>query len=155
MAADYGLAYRGEFMTYLGGARGDEAFLRQSPGKAVLLEIMERVIPRGIRVFDFMRGNERYKYELGGKDVPNWTIMTFSRPGRFGPMLHRAGLLRHALDRRAKFEWGHVSHHARKHGVLSSAFAGYIVGRLTTLTRDALQKARAPEKSITMAKGAE
>jgi CelD/BcsL family acetyltransferase involved in cellulose biosynthesis len=154
-AADYGIVYRGEFMTYLGGVRGEEEFLRLSPGRALLVEIMQRSIPAGVRVFDFMRGTERYKYELGGTNVPNWTIMMFSRPGRSGPLLHRGALLRVALQRRMIHEGVHLAHHARKHGIISRGFAGYAVRRVGTVIVDGLQKLRAPEKTIVMGKAEE
>jgi CelD/BcsL family acetyltransferase involved in cellulose biosynthesis len=154
-AADYGIVFRGEFMTYLGGVRGEEEFLRLSPGRALLTEIMQRCIPAGIRVFDFMRGTERYKYEMGGSDVPNWTIMMFSRPGGSAQLLHRGALLRLAFQRRMAHEGVHLVHHARKHGVLSPRFAGYVVRRIGTIVADGMQKLRAPEKTIVMAKAEE
>jgi hypothetical protein len=154
-AADYGMVFRGEFMTYLGGVRGEEEFLRLSPGRALLVEIMQRSIPAGVRVFDFMRGTERYKYEMGGTDVPNWTTMMFSRSGKFPPFLHRSALLRVALQRRMIHEGVHLAHHARKHGVLSRGFAGYVARRVGTIVGDGMQKLRAPEKTIVMGKAEE
>ncbi len=154
-AGDYGMMFRGEFMTYLGGVRGEEDFLRLSPGRALLIEIMKRTIPAGVSVFDFMRGTERYKYEMGGTDVPNWTIMMFSSPGKSAPFLHRSALLRVALQRRMIHEGVHLAHHARKHGVLSRGFAGYVAGRIGTIIGDGMQKLRAPEKTIVMGKAEE
>jgi len=151
-AGDYGLIFRDEFMTYLGGARGDEQFLRQSPGKVLLMEIMARTIPRGVRVFDFMRGNERYKYEFGGVDVNNWSILMFRRGGKVLPALHRTALLRVALGRRMRHEWVHLVYHAQKHGVLSAGFARYVVTRFATVVDDGRQKVRAPEKTVIMGK---
>ena len=39
-----------------------------SPGWVLLAHLIERVIESGHRHFDFMRGDEGYKYRFGGKD---------------------------------------------------------------------------------------
>ena len=102
----------------------------------------------GVQAYDFMRGTERYKYTLGAVNVPNWTLLMFSKPGRIAPMLHSARLLRDALVRRSVHEWSYLMHNARKSGVFSLAFGSYLLKRCSTIVSDALQKARDPEKSL-------
>jgi CelD/BcsL family acetyltransferase involved in cellulose biosynthesis len=46
----------------------DNAYAHLSPGWVILAEMMRWGIEHGRRIFDFMRGNEGYKYRFGGKD---------------------------------------------------------------------------------------
>ncbi len=147
-AGDYGLLYRTECSTYLGGAYDAGEVNRHSPGNVLLMHIMRECHAMGVQAYDFMRGTERYKYTLGAVNVPNWTLLMFSKPGRIAPMLHSARLLRDALVRRSVHEWSYLMHNARKSGVFSLAFGSYLLKRCSTIVSDALQKARDPEKSL-------
>lgn len=40
-----------------------------SGGLLLVAHLIQQEIERKVKVFDFLRGNERYKYDLGGKDV--------------------------------------------------------------------------------------
>ncbi|HEY3118803.1 MAG TPA: GNAT family N-acetyltransferase, partial [Chloroflexota bacterium] len=46
----------------------DPAFRALSPGIALVALELQAAIERGRTTYDFMRGNERYKYDLGGRD---------------------------------------------------------------------------------------
>ncbi len=46
----------------------DNAYAYLSPGWVILAEMMRWAIEHGRRIFDFMRGDEEYKYRFGGKD---------------------------------------------------------------------------------------
>ncbi len=46
----------------------DNACAYLSPGWIILAEMMRWAIEHGRRIFDFMRGNEEYKYRFGGND---------------------------------------------------------------------------------------
>ncbi len=153
MVGDYGLLFRKEFATYLGGGLGDEEFLRHSPGRVLLMDIMKECVENKAEVFDFMRGTERYKYAFGAIDVPNWTVLMYSRLPGWYARTHRAGLLRDALVRRIAHEWMQLSHHARKFGVVSPGFARYCAGRVRTVIGDAMQKVRDPEKTLIISRG--
>lgn len=43
---------------------------RLSPGLVLVSHLVERSIDDGLSQFDFLRGRERYKYQLGGQAVP-------------------------------------------------------------------------------------
>lgn len=43
---------------------------RLSPGLVLVSQLVERSIEEGLAQFDFLRGPERYKYQLGGQAVP-------------------------------------------------------------------------------------
>ena len=44
------------------------AYALLSPGWVLLAQLIERAIESGHRRFDFMRGDETYKYRFGGED---------------------------------------------------------------------------------------
>lgn len=55
---------------YLGGF--DPAYKAISPGTLVIAYAMEQAIQSGARAFDFLRGQERYKYDWGATDRPSY-----------------------------------------------------------------------------------
>lgn len=148
LVGDYGLVFRDECATYLGGAIGDPELMRLSPGNVLLMTIMKKCHSMHVRIYDFLRGTERYKYNLGAVDVPNWTILMYSHRGRYYSILHRAGLLNEALVRRLTYEWSSFRVQVAKNGILSAASAAYVAERLRTVGSDALQKMRTPEKTL-------
>jgi CelD/BcsL family acetyltransferase involved in cellulose biosynthesis len=46
----------------------DPAFAEYSAGFVLLVYRLQRALAQGIRVLDFLRGDERYKYDLGASD---------------------------------------------------------------------------------------
>lgn len=68
------LEWDGTVGLYNSGFRPDRAAL--SPGLVLLAHVIRDAIARGCRRFDFLRGEERYKYDLGGQpeDVHNVRI---------------------------------------------------------------------------------
>lgn len=58
--------YRGGWYLYNSGY--DPSMARLAPGLVLLARCIEAACQRGVRVFDFLRGTERYKYDLGGRD---------------------------------------------------------------------------------------
>jgi CelD/BcsL family acetyltransferase involved in cellulose biosynthesis len=152
LVGDYGLVFRDECATYLGGSAGDPELMRLSPGNVLLMTIMKKCHSMNIRVYDFLRGTERYKYNLGAVDVPNWTLLMYSHRGRYYSLLHRAGLLSEALVRRLAYEWSSFRVQTSKHGFVSIACATYVLGRLRTVISDAIQKMRTPEKTLIIAR---
>lgn len=55
---------------YLGGF--DPQFSRIGPGKLLIAYAIERAVSEGAREFDFLRGQEAYKYMWGAQDRPTW-----------------------------------------------------------------------------------
>ena len=45
-----------------------------SPGVVLIARLIEKAIAEKRRAFDFLQGNEEYKYRLGGKDVAVFTL---------------------------------------------------------------------------------
>lgn len=152
LVGDYGLVFRDECATYLGGSAGDPELMRLSPGNVLLMTIMKKCHSMNIRVYDFLRGTERYKYNLGAVDIPNWTLLMYSQRGRYYSFLHRAGLLSEALSRRLSYEWASFRVQTSKHGLFSIASGSYVFGRVRTVISDALQKMRTPEKTLIIAR---
>ncbi len=68
----YGLLWKKRFYSYLGAF--DPEMERYSPGVVILLKVIEKCIMQGVEEFDFMRGQEKYKYLWGAKDRMTWRL---------------------------------------------------------------------------------
>jgi CelD/BcsL family acetyltransferase involved in cellulose biosynthesis len=68
LASTFGFELDGRFYLYNSAYDADAA--RLSPGLVLVSELVKESIARGVESFDFLRGPERYKYELGGQPVP-------------------------------------------------------------------------------------
>ncbi len=65
--------YAGQVLVYNSGL--DPAkFAYLSPGQVLIARLIEKAIADGNTKFDFLQGNEDYKYKLGGKDVKLYTL---------------------------------------------------------------------------------
>jgi len=120
-----------------------------SPGIVLCCLGMQELIPQGIRVYDFLRGIETYKYECGAVDVPNWALLMSARGGRWAKAKNVIALLEESLARRLQQEKLAFRQHRRAHGFFSAATARYLWGRGSIGIRDGMKKLRSPEKSLT------
>jgi CelD/BcsL family acetyltransferase involved in cellulose biosynthesis len=78
-AACYGFISGDHACYYIGGF--DPAFADVSPGTLVVAHAIEDARQRGARVFDFLRGQERYKYSWGASDWPTVRrVLSRTRP---------------------------------------------------------------------------
>jgi CelD/BcsL family acetyltransferase involved in cellulose biosynthesis len=68
VAATFGFELDGIFYLYNSAYEPDAA--RVSPGLVLVSELVKGSIEKGLRLFDFLRGPERYKYQLGSEAVP-------------------------------------------------------------------------------------
>lgn len=66
VAAAFQLAWRGALLLYNSGY--DPEKRDASPGVVLVARCIEDAIRLGMREYDFLRGRERYKYDLGGRD---------------------------------------------------------------------------------------
>lgn len=66
LAAAFHLEWDGAILLYNSGF--DPRVREISPGLILLARCIEDAIRRGCREYDFLRGRERYKYDLGGRD---------------------------------------------------------------------------------------
>ncbi len=69
--------WRGELLLYNSGY--DPAFAQLSVGLLLKAFCVQDAIALGRRRFDFLRGDERYKYDLGGQDVPLFRLLVERR----------------------------------------------------------------------------
>jgi CelD/BcsL family acetyltransferase involved in cellulose biosynthesis len=51
-----------------------EKYAYLSPGQVLIARLIEKAIQDGRRLFDFLQGDEEYKYKLGGRDVKLYTL---------------------------------------------------------------------------------
>lgn len=68
IAVYYGFAAKGRAYAYLGGF--DPSQPRLSPGMQIIAHAIEQAIAEGATSFDFLRGEESYKYAWGAVDRP-------------------------------------------------------------------------------------
>jgi CelD/BcsL family acetyltransferase involved in cellulose biosynthesis len=67
MASAFQIEHDGALLLYNSGF-DPAAGARMSPGMVLLSRCIEDAIGRGLSEYDFLRGRERYKYDLGGRD---------------------------------------------------------------------------------------
>ena len=81
VAAYYGMRHGDRAYAYIGGF--DPAFAFESPGTVLVGHAIREASRSGARSFDFLRGQEAYKYEWGAVD--RWSRRrSFARTGRDG-----------------------------------------------------------------------
>ena len=64
---------------YLYNSAYEPEVKRLSPGVVLVSRLIEESIERGIATFDFMRGQERYKYQLGAQAVPLNNVRVYKK----------------------------------------------------------------------------
>ncbi len=67
-AAYLNFSYNNRILVYNSGLT-HEHYAHLSPGIVLLARLIRDAIEQGYEVFDFLRGNETYKYHMGGKDT--------------------------------------------------------------------------------------
>ena len=78
LAVIYALASGSKLFFYIGGH--DPAFARLSPGTVLMALVIELAISEGFREIDFLRGNEKYKFNWGAKSRQNYRLLAW-HPG--------------------------------------------------------------------------
>lgn len=73
-AITYLLCFSYNRTLYLYNAVYDNRYAHVSPGIVAIAMCVEDSIKRGIRRFEFLRGNETYKYRFGGRDHHLYTL---------------------------------------------------------------------------------
>jgi CelD/BcsL family acetyltransferase involved in cellulose biosynthesis len=73
-AITYLLCFSYNRTLYLYNAAYDNRYAYVSPGSVAVAMCIEDAIKRGIRRFEFLRGNETYKYRFGGRDHHIYTL---------------------------------------------------------------------------------
>lgn len=63
-------SFRSEGTFYLYNSAYDASLRTISPGLTLVVKLIERSIDQGFERFDFLRGEERYKYDLGAVALP-------------------------------------------------------------------------------------
>ena len=150
VAVNYSFHFRDELSYYLNGVGEAGDAVKYSPGLVLHAYCMEEMIRRGVRVYDFLRGTERYKYELGAADVPNWSMIMFSDSARLIGPRFRVAVLSRSLVRRLVREWTVWNHHRREHGLLSRGLLQYSKKSAVRVFTDGVRKAQAPDTPVSL-----
>ncbi len=75
VAVSLSFNYRSRIYMYQSNAHGPEDVMKCSPGFLVRAAAMEEGIREGVHTFDYMRGNEAYKYrDWPARETRNWLI---------------------------------------------------------------------------------
>lgn len=72
-AAYLNFDYNGQILVYNSGLYAEE-FGQLSPGMVLLAYNIQHAIATGHTIYDFLQGNEVYKYRMGGKDTHVFTL---------------------------------------------------------------------------------
>lgn len=64
--------FNGEYLLYNSGF--DPLYKKSSPGLVLIVKAIEEAIVKGKEQFDFLRGEEKYKYDLGGQTRPVYRV---------------------------------------------------------------------------------
>jgi CelD/BcsL family acetyltransferase involved in cellulose biosynthesis len=67
---------------YLYNSAFDPEMIHLSPGNVMLSHLIERSIEQGKRVFDFLKGDEKYKFRLGAVERPLFCVTAEIGPRR-------------------------------------------------------------------------
>jgi len=82
-AAMLGFIYDGRLLVYNSGY-DPASYSELSPGIVLTARIIEHAIQRGLRVFDFLQGNEVYKYRFGAQDTVVYSTVVRPMPNLSG-----------------------------------------------------------------------
>lgn len=77
VASTFAFEFDGRFYLYNSAYEPDARQL--SPGFVLVAELVKRSIEAGLELFDFLRGPERYKYQLGAQAVPLNNVRVLKR----------------------------------------------------------------------------
>ena len=67
--------YENELGCYLYNSSRDNEFNSINPGIVIYDLIIQKLISKKMSFFDFLKGTERYKYDLGGNSVQLYDLM--------------------------------------------------------------------------------
>jgi CelD/BcsL family acetyltransferase involved in cellulose biosynthesis len=137
-----GFRHGNEFDYYLGGMGDAGDAMRYSPGIALHLWCMEAMFERGVRVYDFLRGTESYKADLGGVAAPTWTIAATGRPYRLGRTKHQAHLVQSKVLNRLAIERRLLREERSGASAETVGVRRHLTRRIATAWNDALGKVR-------------
>lgn len=77
IASTFGFQLERKYYLYNSAYEPDAA--RLSPGLVLVSEVVKRTIAEGVELFDFLRGRERYKYQMGATAIPLNNVRVFNR----------------------------------------------------------------------------
>ncbi len=143
-----GFKHRDQFQYYLSGLGDPGKTAHHSPGLVLHIHCMEHLFDKGFRVYDFLRGSESYKMDLGGVAIPNWTISAVFRGGESARRNYHWFLLQHSLGRRLWREWLLLRLARKEYGMFTVAMRKHLARRWKSVLHDGFLKAKNPEQTI-------
>jgi CelD/BcsL family acetyltransferase involved in cellulose biosynthesis len=119
VATSFDFNFHNHIYVYLSHAHGPEEIMKFSPGFQLRCEAIHRGIAEGMKVYDYLRGNEKYKYqEFKCESKQNWLIRTGSPSpgGRLRYRIFRFGEFFIRSRQRIVMEYYYVKRHRLEHG---------------------------------------
>jgi len=149
VAGNYTFLYRNCFSVYLLGMGDAGDANMYSPGKILHVKSIQFAIDQGCTTYDFLRGVERIKFQLGGTSHYNWVVTLYpafdSRKTRRRRRLH---LLTQSASRRLAKERFSFKQKVSQHGLFSRETIRYIIVLPKLLLADGIKKVKNPEKPV-------
>ncbi len=145
IALRVGFIFKGRCYDYLSGFDDTAPGAKKSPSRALLLTMIENAIQSKVRVVDFLRGTEQYKFELATGMARNVDIHVFNPQTRktLRVMLYRLVRIVGKTGRRISDEWKLLSVQLYVHGAGKFLFM-YIQLFVHRLTEKLFQEKFAP-----------
>lgn len=78
IASTFSFLFEETFYLYNSAFQRDMGHL--APGMVLASKLIARAIDRGMKRFDFLRGRERYKFDLGAEALPLWSVRLTKQP---------------------------------------------------------------------------
>jgi CelD/BcsL family acetyltransferase involved in cellulose biosynthesis len=102
IAAQCAFKFKDYMYDYLKAFDHESPEAKRRPGRALLLSLIEESIQEKIRVVDFLRGAEKYKFELTPDAQFNWNVVIRNPNEASGPLLQIRRLLSFLMVLRRK-----------------------------------------------------
>ena len=143
-----GFKHRDEFQYYLSGLGDPGKTAHHSPGLVLHTHSMEYLFHQGFHVYDFLRGSESYKMDLGGIPVPQWTISAVFPGEETARRNYRWHLLQVSFGRRVWLERSLFRLTRKEYGLFSGAMKKHLARRWNSFLHDGVVKAKNPEQTV-------
>jgi CelD/BcsL family acetyltransferase involved in cellulose biosynthesis len=150
VAGNYTFLYRNCFSVYLLGMGDAGEANMYSPGKILHVKSIQFAIDQGCTTYDFLRGVEEIKFQLGGMSHHNWmvTLYPLNSHSRRTQLKRRFHLLTQSASRRLAKERFSFRKKVSQHGFFSRETVKFIVQLPKILFVDGMKKVKDPEKPV-------
>jgi len=150
VAGNYTFLYRNCLSVYLLGMGDAGDANMYSPGKILHVKSIQFAINQGCTTYDFLRGVEKIKFQLGGRSHRNWTVTLYPAVADSGrtQTKRRFHLLTQSASRRLAKERFSFRRKVADHGFFSREILTFVASLPKILIVDGMKKVKDPEKPL-------